>query len=181
MNRRHRRTINAVDLDNTLAAITPEMAAELSRLIPTAHADQLHAAYSESVRLIETAENTSARHLPRSGVDDWLRLGLLDTFCRWVAGTARTCLHMPEPRRPEPVWSCAWKPGLIVCSACLHLLKVFGDADKVCDCCGHVCTGLENGDGIATLTVWFGGLAYQAGACTGCNPELDQPTRKESA
>ncbi len=51
-----------------------------------------------------------------------------------------------------------------------------GEADKTCDCCGRIVTGIEHGDGIHTHTVWFGGLAYQAGACKNCYQDsaLDQ-------
>ncbi len=158
----------AVDLDKLLAALTPEHVAMIQQHIPVAWADQMRAAQHQSVALMEKAEQTPVRHLPTSGVDDWLRLGLLDTLIRWTAGNARTCVHMPNPNNPEPVWSCAWRPGLVVCTYCLHLFKLVGDADKVCDCCGRTVSGIENDDGIFTLTVWIGALAYQAGACKDC-------------
>ncbi len=92
---------------------------------------------------------------------------------------------MPNPNNPEPVWACAWKPGLVVCTYCLHLFKLAGDADKVCDCCGRLVTGIENDDGIFTLTVWIGALAFQAGACRHCyrDSALEQSTdpRKRTA
>ena len=164
-----RRQPTAVDLDDLLATLTPEMATEFRKSIPPGFADQLDAAQRDSVRLIQIAEQDPAvRYLPTSGVDEWLRLGALDTLIKWVDGTARTCLHMPDPYRPESVWSAAWRPGLIVCTHCLPLLKVSGQADKTCDCCGRITTGPDHGDGITTLTVWIGGLAYQAGACTDC-------------
>ena len=111
---------------------------------------------------------------PLADIDEWLRLGLLDSYCRWADGTARTCLHAPDPRRPQPVWSAAWKPGLIVCTACLALLRLRGEADRRCDCCGRVCAGIEHNDGIYTMTVWLGALAYQAGACKDCRPGFDR-------
>jgi hypothetical protein len=131
----------------------------------------MRAAQHHSVTLMETVEQKPVRCLPTSGVDDWLRLGLLDTLLRWIDGTAKTCIHQPNPNSPEPVWSSAWKPGLVVCTYCLHLFKLVGDADKMCDCCGRTVTGIEHGDGIFTLTVWLGGLAFQAGACKGCYQE----------
>lgn len=167
MNRRQRR-FTAPQLDDLLAALTPAMADQLRQLAPVAWADQIRAAQHDSVALIETVEQTPVRHLRTSDVDEWLRLGLLDTLLTWLDGNAKTCMHMPDPHRPEAVWSCAWKPGLVVCTYCLHLFKLVGDADKVCDCCGRTVTGLENDDGIFTLTVWIGALAYQAGACTDC-------------
>lgn len=171
----------AVDLDALMAAITPQMA-EQFRHRDVAFADQLAAAQRDSVALMERAEGTPAHYVPRGAVDDWLRLGLLDTYLQWVSGDGRTCVHAPDPRRPEVVWSCAWRPGLVVCTHCLPLLRAVGDADKVCDCCGHLCDGLETCDPITTLTVWLGGLAYQAGACRACWPDGDRqqlPPRTE--
>jgi hypothetical protein len=160
--------LTAPQLDDLLTALTPAMAAEIRHLIPTAWADQIRAAQHHSVTLMEAVEKTPVRHLPASDVDEWLRLGLLDTLLRWVGGNAKTCIHMPDPYSPESVWSCAWKPGLIVCTHCLHFFNLVGAADTVCDCCGRTVTGLENNDGIFTLTVWIGALAYQAGACKDC-------------
>ena len=162
------RRLTAPQLDDLLATLTPEHIAMIQQFIPIGWADQMRAAQHHSVALMEKAEQTPVRHLPTTGVDEWLRLGLLDTLIRWLNGDAKTCIHMPDPRTPEPVWSCAWRPGLVVCTYCLHLFKLAGDADRVCDCCGRTVTGLENGDGIFTLTVWIGALAYQAGACKDC-------------
>jgi len=162
------RRLTAPQLDELLAALTPQQAAAIKNHIPTAWTDQIRAAQHDSVALMEKAEQSPVRYLPTSDVDEWLRLGLLDTLITWAAGTAKTCIHMPDPYRPESVWSCAWKPGLVVCTYCLHLFKLVGDADKVCDCCGRTVTGIENDDGIHTLTVWIGALAYQAGACKDC-------------
>jgi hypothetical protein len=174
-------TFNAVDLDNLLLHLPPELADTIWATTPTAFADQLHAAAADSRAMMKAVEPTAARLAAVEDVDDWLRLGLFDAFLQWTNGAAKTCLHAPTPIRPEPVWAAAWKPGLIVCTGCMPLLKVFGDADKRCDRCGHICAGPEAGDGIYTLTVWLGAFAYQAGACTDChtgsNPHDDEPPR----
>lgn len=162
------RRLTAPQLDDLLAALTPQQAAAIKQHIPIAWTDQIRAAQQDAVALIETIEQTPVRHLRTSDVDEWLRLGLLDTLLTWINGNARTCIHMPDPYSPESVWSCAWKPGLVVCTHCLHLFKLAGDADKVCDCCGRIVAGIENDDGIFSLTVWIGALAYQAGACKDC-------------
>jgi hypothetical protein len=165
-------TPTAVDFDDFMSNLTAEQAAIIGRNAPPGFQDQLHAAMDESFTLIETAEQASVAAVPRTHVDDWIRLPLLDTFITWVTGKAKTCMHAPDVSRPEPVWSCAWRPHLVVCTRCLFLLNVTGDADKICDGCGHSCVGVDNGDPIFTVTVWLGALAYQAGACTHCHETL---------
>src|SRR5271165_2840053 len=168
--------LTAVDLDEALSRLTAAQLAAIKRVTNTAWADQLHTAQKESVALMEAAENMpgGSRRLPHTDIDAWLRLGLLDTLCKWLDGTARTCMHSPDPRRPEPVWSAAWKPGLVVCAHCVGLLKAVGDADRTCDVCGRVCAGVEHGDGIFTVTVWAAALAYSGGTCTACRPNCAQ-------
>ena len=156
-----------------LDKLTPELRAELLARVSTAHLDQVAAARDESITLMEAVEGRPVQLVERTAVADWLRLGLLDTLLRWVTGRAKTCIHMPDHRNPEPAWSAAWKPGLVVCTACLQLLNVVGVTAKVCDLCGHVCAGVEADDPIHSVTVWSGALAYIAGACTNCSPELN--------
>ena len=173
--------ITAVQLDDLLSTLTPDLAAELREHAPVAYADQLRAAQTQSEALASfIADPGRTCHLPPTGIDDWLRLGLLDTFITWTSGQARTCTHMPDWRRPRPVLSCAWKPGLVVCARCTHLLRATPAADKVCDLCGHTCTGVEHYDGISVVMVVFGALTYQAGACLHCVPSF-APARKETA
>ena len=83
-------------------------------------------------------------------------------------------MHAPTHRRPEPVFSAAWRPGLVVCTQCLHLLGVTGVADRTCDRCGHVCDGIEAGDPIYSGTVFVGELGYQFGTCGDCRPAVDE-------
>ncbi len=141
----------------------------------TALADQVDAARTEAVALMELVEGEPAQWTPRTDIEEWIRLGLLDTFIAWIDGHAKTCMHSPDPRRPESVFCCAWKPLLVVCTPCMPLLRAVGDADKTCDRCGHVCAGIEADDGIYTGTVWFGALAYQFGTCTDCRPATAPP------
>jgi hypothetical protein len=125
-----------------------------------------------AVQLIEGAPVVG---VGRGAVPDWMRLGSLDTFLHWVAGEARVCMHAPDPRRPEPVFAAAWKPGLVTCGRCAFLLKAVGDDDRRCDCCGHLCAGVDAGDPICTTTVWLGALAYQAGVCGDCHTDFADP------
>lgn len=171
MNRRP----NAADLDQWLATLTPEQADQLWRCVPTGLADQLGAAQQESHNLMAAAGLT-AQPVTRESIPEWVRLGALDTLAQWAYGTAKTCMHDPHPDRPEPVWSCAWRPNLVVCTACLRMLKVRGKRDWTCDRCGHLCS---EHDPIETIGVWLGPLNYQAGACSDCL--VVQLPRKDTA
>jgi hypothetical protein len=149
--------ITALELDDILASMTLEQANAIRGRLPPGFADQAHAA---TVELEAQAEAICDRpgataQLPACAVDDWIRLGLLDAFVTFAAGQAKTCKHSPTLTTPQPVWSAAWKPNLVVCSQCVHLLRIarHSPVDKTCDCCGRVTTGPENSDGIIPLIV----------------------------
>jgi hypothetical protein len=168
--------ITALQLDDLLAQLTPEQADMIGARLPPGFADQAHAAtieLSAQAEMICDRPGATAR-LPATDVDDWLRLGLLDAFVKFVAGKARTCKHMPDLHTPEPLWSAAWKPNLVTCSGCLHLLRIprLSPVDRTCDCCGRVTTGPENSDGITPLIVSLGSFGYRAGACGDCTPDF---------
>jgi hypothetical protein len=166
---------DAIALDDLLASITPETAAAVTARAPGGWLDQLHAATGESVALVEAVEQAPARRVEASAIDGWLRLGLLDAFGRWASGAASTCMHAPSTRHPQPSWSCAWRPDVVVCTPCLPLLRATGSMDRTCDRCGHVCAGLDQGDGIHAVTAWLGAFAYSAGACRECVPTVQEP------
>ncbi len=166
------RRITAPILDDILARLTAEDIAELRARTPLDYADQLDAARSQSIGLMEHSQNTRAGWVPPNSVDEWIRLSALDALIGWIDGTARTCLHSPHWRRPEPVFAAAWRPHLVVCAGCLHLLGVTGVEDHTCDACGRVTDGVDADDPIYTGTVWIGALAYEFGTCTDCRPAL---------
>ena len=64
----------AVELDDWLDRLTPELLDRIRPHCPTALLDQLRAAQAESIAAREAAENSTAQHLPSAGIDDWLRL-----------------------------------------------------------------------------------------------------------
>jgi hypothetical protein len=165
------RRITAVELDAALGRLTPELLAELVAAAPpgfAAYVDQINAATAHSISAHKGSERVEL--MARTDVDEWLRLGLLDTLIGWIDGRGRTCMHAPDYRRPEPVFGCAWRPGLVVCGQCLHLLDVVGEADRTCDVCGYICGGADAGDPIYVGTVWVGALAYEFGTCGDCPP-----------
>lgn len=135
--------------------------------------DQLDAATAEIARAREAVVASGAARLdstPVAQVPGWLRLGLLDTLVAWVTGSASTCLHAPDPLHPQPVHSAAWRPGLVVCGHCSHLLALprRSDADRRCDSCGYITTGVENDDGIFGALITIGPLSYAFGVCRTC-------------
>lgn len=132
---------------------------QLDAATTTVH-DGLHAA----------ATATGARHraLPAADHPAWLRLGMLSALAAWCTGDGTTCMHSPHPHRPRPVVAAAWRPDLIVCCACTHLLDLGGVRDRLCDGCGHVCAGPDHADPIHPLLITAGPLQYLAGVCTGC-------------
>ncbi|MFI6513578.1 hypothetical protein ACIBCT_38745 [Streptosporangium sp. NPDC050855] len=113
------------------------------------------------------AAGSNALHLNLVDHPDWVRLGLLDTLARWAAGQASTCMHSPNVMRPQPVLAAAWKPGLVVCAACAHLLQLpKGSArDRTCDACGVV---VPSSGAIWSTAASHGGFVYQVGVCEPC-------------
>lgn len=162
-----------IELDALLTSLTDENARALRAAAPTAMRDQLDAASRDARAVAELAmtmtggiERNEDRH--PAATPEWLRLGAFHALVEFLTGAGRTCLHDPRPRNPQPLFSAAWKPGLVVCAGCTHLFAVKGEASKLCDGCGHVCAGPEHGDGIYEVTVMAGPLGYCAGLCTDC-------------
>ncbi|MEU4225830.1 hypothetical protein AB0F17_16170 [Nonomuraea sp. NPDC026600] len=132
--------------------------------------DQGEAATKDVYQMLSLASlrvGQDARSVPYQQYPDWVRLGVLNTAARWAAGQCATCTHSPAIRRPAPVVSAAWKPDLIVCTSCAHLLELprLSAADKTCDGCGYVVPDTET---IWSFTVSHGWLMFQAGACDAC-------------
>jgi hypothetical protein len=101
---------------------------------------------------------------------DWIRLGVSQTVAEWVTGKGRTCLHAPTIRKPQPVFTAAWKPGLVVCQPCCHLLQFRHGSvkDRTCDRCGHVVSG-KPPDLISAHSIRLGSVTWMYGLCAGCD------------
>ena len=148
--------------------------AELRRRIPTAELDQLDAA-TRHVHLglmatVVEGRAASIVALPPGEHSAWARLGALTALATWLAGQGSTCIHDPQPSHPQPILAAAWRPGLVVCASCTHLLKLprNSEADRRCDGCGHLCAGVEEGDPIYRANLALGPLQYLSGACIDC-------------
>jgi hypothetical protein len=173
VNGRRRAKLNAITLDELLAGLDAETLAAIQVVSPAGLLDQVSAAAADTIHLMEKSLDKPGGAMPIAPhqLDAWIRLGILDTFAQWFNGTGRTCLHSSNPRRPQSVWSAAWRPNLVVCTHCVGLLRLRGDAGYTCDACGRVCAGPEHGDPIHTVAVVLGALSYQAGCCRDCLPE----------
>jgi len=173
--------LTAVQLDEYISKLTPEHLAAIRAAGPVALHDQIDAAAAESTATAEKVADGTGQtmgYVPRGEVDEWLRLGLLDAFAAWMQGEATTCRHAPTLASPKPVWTCAWRPRLIVCTRCIHLLPPADPiTDATCDRCGHVCAGVDADDPIYCLTVVGGLVTFQAGVCTDCLPAWHEHAR----
>ncbi|WFE46281.1 hypothetical protein [Verrucosispora sp. WMMD1129] len=148
-----------------------------------AHVAQVDAATADAIALMTGLgrDVLGVDHATPTTVDQtpgWLRLGLLDTFTAWAEGQAVTCLHQPTVGRPLPVLAAAWRPRMVVCGLCVHLVALprGSAADRTCDACGHRCAGVEHGDGIYPGMVQFGPVIYQYGVCSDCRPPITTGT-----
>lgn len=168
---------SAVELDDYLSNLTEEERAALRPQRYTALWDQVDAAAAEGIKLAERELGHDAAWVPHKGIIEWVRLGMLDVLLKWFNKEALTCIHMPTPDRPEPVYAAAWKPGVVVCVQCLALLTAVGVADTICDGCGHECKGPPD-DGITPFTTFAGSLGYQAGVCDSCHADVRRVERE---
>ncbi|GAA3785550.1 hypothetical protein [Micromonospora maritima] len=151
----------------------------LRQVAPVHVVDQADAAAADALRLVTTIGTDAlgtdvTTPTTAGGTPGWLRLGLLDALTAWVDGRASTCRHNPHPARPTPVVAAAWRPALVACPACAHLVALprGSERDRTCDACGRVCAGPEHGDGIWPGMLQLGPLVYQYGTCTGCRPAI---------
>jgi hypothetical protein len=103
---------------------------------------------------------------------EWVHRGCCGAFDQWLDGKASTCIHAPVYSKPQPVWACAWKPGMVVCEQCLLLFNVATLAeDRTCDGCGRVVGGPENGDPMYSGGVGIDNFMFKVGMCGDCLPE----------
>lgn len=171
--------------DDLFCNATLDELAAIRALTPVHLLDQFDAATDDvrkSMRRFATQKDTA--DLVEVDAKDhpaWVRLGLFNALVTWQAGKGSTCVHSPDPRKPQPVHSAAWRPGLMVCDYCSHLLALprGSIADRRCDDCGRVTGGPENDDCIYSCVVSFGPLTYSFGACSDCR--YWQPDQLEEA
>jgi hypothetical protein len=145
------------------------------QFVPLGWADQVDAAAAELIAawraaLADLGEGITLAATPYERCAPWAGLGTLETLARWSAGSASTCLHAPTILRPEVVHAAAWRPGLVVCSRCQHLLSLRRGsvADRRCDGCTRVTAGPDYGDTIYAGAILVGPLSWRYGTCADC-------------
>ena len=169
------RKITALQLDrflDALGSLPPEIYAEWVRGLPSVPGgrDQVEASLSETRRGWDRLSAVLGVDSDNDG-PEWLRLAALDAMLGWMEGESRTCMHSPVPDRPQPILAAAWKPGLIACIRCPHLLKENPLSNHVCDGCGRDFHPDKGREGIDLVFVKFSHLTYTAGACESCRNE----------
>ena len=103
-----------------------------------------------------------------------MRLGAIVTVAAWLADAIRTCMHSPTPQHPQPVFAVAWRPGVIACALCPHLLHVgmgtrAGRTCDLCRCVGRRSTrrpDLSDDTGVPAAALPLGAAVL----CTVCCP-----------
>lgn len=173
-------TTLAVDelLDTLTAEQWQQLTTAAAEHVPgwRAWADQAAAAADDATAAMTAAAvvlgGTGVVRSEYRATPEWIRLNVLSAYVGWAAGKASTCMHNPTAARPEPVFAAAWKPGLVTCARCPHLLELpRGSAkDRTCDGCGRVTTGPEHGDGIHPSRIQYGPMMLAFGTCEGCTP-----------
>lgn len=169
-------------LDELLAAMTPQDAAALRTTVPVDLRDQLDAASAEisrSVALVGAHLGAEPIGLPAwAALPAWLRLSISDTLISFAAGTGSTCMHGPHLGRAEPLYAAIWKPGLVTCVSCSHLLALgSGPAAHTCDGCGRVCPATHE-DGVRLVALAVGPVLFVTGTCSDCAPvALEAPAQ----
>lgn len=143
--------------------------------LPPGTLDQMNAAAAETLRTL-TLEGalTGTALIPANGSDvpEWIRLPLIGTLLEWTTGHGKVCPHNPRISSPEPVLAAAWKPGLVVCTRCVHLLNPRKSERFLCDCCGR------HDDHLACQRVAYNSLTYSFGACRDCAPVPPTPAEE---
>ena len=161
-------------LDDLIRTGRYEMWAEQMRAVGPVHLlDQLDAAAAHADRGLRTVADATGSTRSFTAIGDlpaWVCLGLLHALTAWLLGRGRTCLHSADPRRPRPVTAAAWRPGLVTCTDCAHLLALRpgSAADRRCDGCGHVVAGADHGEGIYPANLAAGPFLYSLGVCADC-------------
>lgn len=156
------RTILA--LDELLTELGPPELADLMQHTPPGYRDQAAGAAAEMAAEVQAARATGmfddASDRLTTEHPGWVRLPLLAALVGWWRGEADVCVHDPHPDRPQPVHAAAWRPNLVTCSACTHLIRA--PRSRTCGGCGHTAPEVT---AFATIA---GGFSFTSAVCPGC-------------
>ena len=101
---------------------------------------------------------------------DWLKIKIRGQLNTWRAGKARTCMHNPTYGAGNSVFLVAWKPDLVVCLECPHLVALapHDPEDRRCDSCGRLTEGTADDRTYSARINLAGGVLYGFAVCTAC-------------
>ena len=134
-------------------------------------ADQVDAALAESRLIFGLEADRRGRVAPLGAAADAWVLGIYEDVNRAAeAGLVDYCQHAANPR---PLHVGAWNRRLVVCSACVGLLRLYGEEDRRCDRCAAVV------ETIMTTTGWAENVLFvHIGLCWDCTVELGVPVSR---
>lgn len=156
-------TMTVPEWDDYLRSMTPEQVEELNRSIPADIKDRMRSAERKMREQVESLPGTC---VVKREVPEWIRLSMMDTVMQWAKGNAVLCMHQPDMLHPQPLYMAAWKPGMIVCGHCAHMLVADADQDFLCDFCGG------EADPIQRVVVQAGAMQFFAGVCVQCGESM---------
>lgn len=123
---------------------------------------ELHACFTSDMAVAEggTIGETVWKQHP-----EWVRIGMLSAYLRWVRGESRLCSHKPRIQQPQPTLTAAWKSNFVACVRCTNRTSppTGGIEHYTCDGCGKVGTEMVTEKAIA-----FGPFVYTFGCCNSC-------------
>ncbi|MEX5713717.1 hypothetical protein AB1484_37415, partial [Parafrankia sp. FMc6] len=135
---------------------------------PTAQADQFHAAAEDARRRLTVIAAAGGAGVSRAtDPTGWLTRqarGFVDAL---TSTQGRFCWHIGSS--PHVVHAAVWAPGVVVCSACVHLLRPTSGEDATCDRCRRTVDPLH--PGIAA----FGPVLIMFGLCDQCQAATGLP------
>jgi hypothetical protein len=102
-----------------------------------------------------------------SDLPQWLFDKINARRAAWDAGALATCLHNPRPG--DVAYMAAWKPDLVTCPQCTHLVLVGRNTQEEyrCDCCGHVVANTD-ADHLLAALIKLPRLTFAIALCGDC-------------
>ncbi|GGM81632.1 hypothetical protein GCM10012275_60330 [Longimycelium tulufanense] len=132
---------------------------------PTALFDQVAAATHQARKALRKAAHEWGAQLDTGPLPPWLRDRCADLLAALAARRVRCCAHLaPAPRVAH---AALWRPGLLLCSACVGLLAADPVEDATCDRCRRHVRRILPG------TVALGPILLAYGLCQPCAAETD--------
>jgi len=127
----------------------------------TAQADQFHAATDDARRRLDViAAHGRATVHQSTDPTGWVLAQAVGFVAALTTNTARVCPHVGTS--PRVVHAAVWAPGVVVCPACVHLLRPTRTEDATCDRCRTAVAG------IYSCTAAFGPILLAYGLCGPC-------------